>query len=52
LRKKVAAMMTLEGAHDPVPVIESLMNRSEYTHKTLQAGLGIGNPRSFYGPIR
>lgn len=52
LREQVAAMMVLEGAKDPLPVVESLMNRMDMTGGSLMKGLGIGNPKSFYGPIR
>jgi hypothetical protein len=47
LRKEIAGMMTLEGEQDPVPVVESLFNRAEYTGKSLRELLHSG----FYGPI-
>jgi hypothetical protein len=47
LREQVAAMIVTEGVKDPVPVIESLMNRMDMTGGTLKKGLYSG----FYGPI-
>jgi hypothetical protein len=47
LRQKIAGMMLLEGAKDPVPVVESLMNRMDFTGGSLEKGLHSG----FYGPI-
>lgn len=52
LRDKLAGMMALEGEKDPIPVIESLMNRMDFTGQSLEKGLGEGNPKSFYGPLR
>lgn len=48
LRERVAAMVVTEGARDPVPVVESLMNRMDYSGGTLRSGLSP----SFYGPMR
>jgi hypothetical protein len=47
LREQVAGMLVTEGARDPVPVAESLMNRMDFTGGNLQHGLRSG----FYGPI-
>jgi hypothetical protein len=47
LKEQVAGMMMLEGANDPLPVVESLMNRADMTGGTLKSHLFNG----FYGPI-
>jgi len=47
LKEQVAGMMLLEGAKDPVPVVESLFNRMSMTGGALRKGLYSG----FYGPI-
>jgi hypothetical protein len=47
LRKEIAGMILTEGARDPIPVVESLFNRAEYTGKSLEQLLHSG----FYGPI-
>ena len=46
-RLQVAAMMLSEDGRDPLPVVESLMNRAAYAHKPLLHMLHNG----FYGPI-
>jgi hypothetical protein len=50
LRDEVLGMMLKEGS--PQATVESLMNRMDMSGGTLRSGLGIGNPKSFYGPIR
>ena len=47
LRDQVAGMLLTEGAHDPVPVAESLMNRMDYSGGSVHGALHSG----FYGPI-
>lgn len=47
LREQVAGMMVTEGVNDPVPVVESLMNRMDYTGGSIERALHSG----FYGPI-
>lgn len=47
LRKQIAGMIATEGERDPVPVVESLMNRMDMEGKSLRSGLYSG----FYGPI-
>ncbi len=47
LRDQVAGMLLTEGAGDPVPVAESLMNRLDYAGGSIHGALHSG----FYGPI-
>lgn len=47
LRDELMGMAVTEDAQNPVPVLESLFNRMDFTHGTLEGGLHSG----FYGPI-
>ncbi len=46
-RREVAGMLATEGERDPVPVMESLLNRQAYTGKSIHELLHSG----FYGPV-
>lgn len=48
LLETLAALVHAEGASDPVPVAESLMNRMDMTNRSLRSGM----TGAFYGPIR
>ncbi|MCD0417278.1 hypothetical protein LOC51_08630 [Rubrivivax sp. JA1024] len=53
LKKKLAAVLDLENPGAGPAVVESLMNRMDYTGGTIEKGLGVKNRRnSFYGPVR
>ena len=51
LRLRAAAIASLEHESDAAAVIESLVNRSAYTGRSLESGMG-GGAHSFYGPVR
>jgi hypothetical protein len=52
LKKQLAALATLEHEEDPTAVVESLMNRQDYTGGSIERGMFGGKGGSFYGPIR
>lgn len=53
LKKRLAAVLDLENPGAGPAVVESLMNRMDYTGGSIEKGLGINNrARSFYGPVR
>jgi hypothetical protein len=51
LKKRLAAIVDLENPKAGTAVTESLMNRMNLVHGSLEHGIAEG-PRSFYGPAR
>jgi hypothetical protein len=51
LKKRLAAIVDLENPRAGVAVAESLFNRQNLIHGSVEKGIG-GGSRSFYGPVR
>jgi hypothetical protein len=51
LKERLAAIIDLENGKAGVKVGESLMNRMNLVHRSIESGMG-GGSKSFYGPVR
>lgn len=51
VKQDLAAIVSMEHESDPTAVTESLMNRMDASHRTIESGIG-GGAHSFYGPVR